>query len=321
MDDVGQEVTFDPTAPGTPTPIDVDSDFALSAGVVCPSMVQCMTGDEAGYVITFDPADPADAAQADIDDGEVLSSLSCPSASECVAADEGGDVVVGSGAAVPVGESGAAVTGPAAAGQTLTASSGNWTNGPTSYRYQWQRCNASGAGCHAIAGATADTFVPAAADVGSTVAVVVTALNAAGPSAPMGSSPTAVIQPAPPGSNSAGAGTTAGTLASGGGVTATGGKPARSAKAPPTVVGLKETVELARRMVRFRFSARGDATGFSCALVRLGERPSRKHPRYAACGTSKTYRALKPGAYVFYVRAKGPGGVEPRPVTRRFRIP
>lgn len=66
-------------------------------------------------------------------------------------------------------------------GQTLTASPGTWTGDqPITFRYQWERCNASGAACAAIAGATAQTYTVATADVGNTLRVTVTATNATG---------------------------------------------------------------------------------------------------------------------------------------------
>jgi len=90
------------------------------------------------------------------------------------------------------------VSGTARDGSTLTASPGSW-NGtqPLTYAYQWQRCNASGASCAAIGGATAATYAIAAADVGSTLAVTVTASNSAG-SASASSAASAVVTAAPP---------------------------------------------------------------------------------------------------------------------------
>jgi len=84
------------------------------------------------------------------------------------------------------------VSGLPQAGQTLTASTGTWTGDPTSFAYQWQRCDATGANCAAIAEASQQSYVLAAADVGSTVRVDVTALNGAG-TATARSAPTAVV--------------------------------------------------------------------------------------------------------------------------------
>src|SRR5437763_916877 len=90
-----------------------------------------------------------------------------------------------------------AISGSAQAGQTLTASNGSWSGEPTSYAYQWQRCNSSGGSCAAITGATAQTYTAASADVGSTLRVAVTASNSGGASSPATSAQTAVVT-APP---------------------------------------------------------------------------------------------------------------------------
>jgi sugar lactone lactonase YvrE len=65
-------------------------------------------------------------------------------------------------------------------GAAETATSGSWTNSPTSYAYQWRRCNGSGEGCTIISGATTSSHTSAAADVGHTLAVEVTAINGNG---------------------------------------------------------------------------------------------------------------------------------------------
>jgi hypothetical protein len=70
-----------------------------------------------------------------------------------------------------------AVSGTAQQGQTLTASNGTWGGSPTGYAYQWQRCDASGANCADIAGATGSTYAVGSGDVGSTLRVSVTATN------------------------------------------------------------------------------------------------------------------------------------------------
>ncbi|MGZ6267349.1 MAG: hypothetical protein ACXWNR_02145, partial [Candidatus Limnocylindrales bacterium] len=73
------------------------------------------------------------------------------------------------------------ISGPAAVGQTLTASTGTRTNSPTSYSYHGQRCDSNtGASCSDIIGATASTYVVAAADNNHWLRVVVTATNASG---------------------------------------------------------------------------------------------------------------------------------------------
>lgn len=70
------------------------------------------------------------------------------------------------------------LSGTAQEGQTLSATVGTWSGTPTiSYTYQWRRCDAAGANCSNISGATGSTYALATADVGSTVRVVVTASN------------------------------------------------------------------------------------------------------------------------------------------------
>src|SRR5207245_928947 len=75
---------------------------------------------------------------------------------------------------------------------------GSWTNEPTSYAFQWLQCDSTGSNCTAIAGATSQTYVLAAADVGHTIKVQETATNAAGTSSPATSSATAAVLPAAP---------------------------------------------------------------------------------------------------------------------------
>ena len=53
-------------------------------------------------------------------------------------------------------------------------------SGADHVHYAWSRCDATGAACAAIAGATAKTYVLAAADVDKTLRLAVTAKNALG---------------------------------------------------------------------------------------------------------------------------------------------
>jgi hypothetical protein len=72
------------------------------------------------------------------------------------------------------------ISGVAEERQTLRAGVGSWSNGPTSYGYQWQQCSASGGGCANISGASGSSYTLGSGDVGHTVRVLVTASNAAG---------------------------------------------------------------------------------------------------------------------------------------------
>jgi hypothetical protein len=69
-----------------------------------------------------------------------------------------------------------------AAGNVLTVDPGQWI-GATAFTYVWNRCN-SESGCNAIPGATAATYTITDDDLGSSLDVLVTAVNAAGSSAP-----------------------------------------------------------------------------------------------------------------------------------------
>ena len=66
-------------------------------------------------------------------------------------------------------------------GSLLSAASGSWTGSePISYAYQWQLCNALGKACESISGATAPSLKLDPSEIGKTLALVVTATNAAG---------------------------------------------------------------------------------------------------------------------------------------------
>jgi hypothetical protein len=72
------------------------------------------------------------------------------------------------------------VTGTAQVGQTLTTSKGTWSGTPTSYAYQWRRCDSAGANCANVLGATATTYTLATGDAAATFRANVTATNAVG---------------------------------------------------------------------------------------------------------------------------------------------
>ena len=122
----------------------------------------------------------------------------------------------GGGGGVPADQTLPAVSGAAAVGQTLTATTGGWTNSPTGFAYQWQRCDTGGSSCQPITGATGQTYLLVAADTGSTIRVAVTASNANGDSTPAASEPTPVVTSAPPPPDTLGR-TTVGAAAAGGG--------------------------------------------------------------------------------------------------------
>lgn len=80
-------------------------------------------------------------------------------------------------ALTPVALAAPSITGTAVQGQTLSAASGTWDPAGTAYAFQWQHCDAAGANCADVAGATAQTYAVTSADVGTTLRVNVTATN------------------------------------------------------------------------------------------------------------------------------------------------
>jgi len=66
------------------------------------------------------------------------------------------------------------ITGMTLVGETLTCSTGTWTDSPTGFAYEWRR------GADIIAGATGSTLVLAALDQGYRIYCRVTAINAVG---------------------------------------------------------------------------------------------------------------------------------------------
>ena len=97
-------------------------------------------------------------------------------------------------AAPPANTAAPTITGTPKVGETLTAQNGTWSNSPTAFQYQWQRCNASGAACANIAGATAKTYLLTTTDAGRTMRVRVTGINAEG-AVNARSAPTDVVAP------------------------------------------------------------------------------------------------------------------------------
>ncbi|HEX5853211.1 MAG TPA: RHS repeat-associated core domain-containing protein [Solirubrobacteraceae bacterium] len=92
-------------------------------------------------------------------------------------------------------------------GAAVSVTNGTWSNSALAYSYQWEDCNSSGAQCHAIGGATNQTYTPIVSDAGHTLVAQVFAVNAGGTSlaataasamVPGGTEPTQEPIPAPP---------------------------------------------------------------------------------------------------------------------------
>ena len=89
------------------------------------------------------------------------------------------------------------VTGEARVGQELTASEGTWTGNPTSFAFQWQRCDVDSLTCAAVTGATGRTYGVRIADLGFRLRVEVTA-RADSRSGTATSNATAIVVPTTP---------------------------------------------------------------------------------------------------------------------------
>lgn len=87
------------------------------------------------------------------------------------------------------------ISGTLKVGQTLTADPGSWSGSPTSFTYQWQRCDIDVAACVNLVGATGKTYVVPLVDLGYRLRVAATAHTATS-SAAATSAITTVVVPA-----------------------------------------------------------------------------------------------------------------------------
>jgi hypothetical protein len=98
----------------------------------------------------------------------------------------------------PINLSPPIVSGSPIVGAVLTTTTGAWkASAPITYSEQWLRCDASGANCAPVTGATATSYAPTSADLGATLEVAVTAKNLLGRGTAT-SVPTAVVTAPPP---------------------------------------------------------------------------------------------------------------------------
>jgi hypothetical protein len=97
--------------------------------------------------------------------------------------------------AAPKNTSAPSISGTPRVGQQLTAGEGTWTGSPTSFAYQWQRCDADIVSCADVVGSTGKTYGLGLADLGYRLRVKVTAKNAKG-STTANSALTTIVAPA-----------------------------------------------------------------------------------------------------------------------------
>jgi hypothetical protein len=90
---------------------------------------------------------------------------------------------------------------------------------------------------------------------------------------------------------------------------------------PPDTKITKARISQSKDSAKFKFKAVGSATGFQCSLAKLNRhRAKQSRATFSNCRSPKSYKHLKPGKYVFKVRAIGPGGTDPSPAKKAFSI-
>jgi hypothetical protein len=191
------------------------------------------------------------------------------------------------------------ISGVARVGQELTATEGTWTGNPTSFAFQWQRCDIDAITCLDVSGATGRTYGVRLADLGFRLRVQVVARKD-GRSGTAVSNPTAVVEPTTPITN-----------------------------ARPTLRVLKVTFLGARIYVRMRIC---DDTARNLAILvretRPGVRPTlrrfatRVPPRPCGAYTRSWVPAQRfrgPGRYTITLRARDASGLTSFAVRRTFR--
>ncbi len=207
VDVAGYAITFDQGTDAVAAADAIDSGEGLTA-IACPSTSECLTTDYEGEVIQGDPTQSTWAVQS-IADASGVNGVACEPQTDgsdagCLVVDsvgQGFTAAEKSNATVPEPDgTPPQIYGTSADGQVLSEIHGQWSNTPTSYAYQWERCNSSGSDCQTIGGADGPTYTLTDSDVGHTIVVVEIASNAGGASGTLwpSSSSTVVLPPLPP---------------------------------------------------------------------------------------------------------------------------
>jgi hypothetical protein len=149
------------------------------------------------YSPTFQPADLSSNLVANDPTGVGFAATLAPGASgQAVIFDPGMPstcvygLIIGSDAPFATGRP--ELSGDARAGTPVTTTNGVWSGAPA-FAYAWRRCDAGGGNCVPIDGATASTYTPTGADVGSTLRSRLTATRG-GRSASSDSQPSGMIE-------------------------------------------------------------------------------------------------------------------------------
>lgn len=196
IDSAGRQVTFFPQSRSELAPETVEAGGQLTA-IACRTATGCVVLDAAGHALEGDPGGigPWQAKQVS---GASLPAVACPSATECVSVDVPGNAFTGtSGPLPPVPRPLAppSISGRAKQSRSLTTSNGTWSDQPTSYSYQWERCTGTGRRCAPIKGAVGPSYVLSVGDVGHRLRAEVWASNVSGSGAPQVSALTRVVAP------------------------------------------------------------------------------------------------------------------------------
>ncbi|HYI75123.1 MAG TPA: hypothetical protein VEW90_07615 [Gaiellaceae bacterium] len=191
------------------------------------------------------------------------------------------------------------ISGEAIVGQELTATEGTWSGNPTSFAFQWQRCDVDSFTCADVTGATGRSYGVRIADLGFRLRVSVTA-RAGTRSGTATSSTTAIVGPSTPVTN-----------------------------ARPTIRYISVRFTGARVYVRFRVC--DDQPRNLAILVgetRPGVRPATRRfatrvaPRPCGAYTRSWVPAVRfrgPGRYTITLRAQDTSGRVSFPVRRTLR--
>jgi hypothetical protein len=190
------------------------------------------------------------------------------------------------------------ISGEARVGQELSANEGTWTGNPTSFAFQWQRCDVDTLTCANVVGATGRSYGVRLADLGFRLRVEVTARtdNRSGTAT---SSATAIVVPTTPITNRR-----------------------------PTLRIISVRFTGARVYARFRIC---DDTARNLAVLVTETRPGvRSAKRFATrvpprpCGAyTRNWlpapRFRGPGRYTITLRARDVSGLTSLPARRTFR--